>query len=727
MSTSSLSPRTGPEIGRELGGRYRLVAPIGMGTSSRVFLAVDVQLRRRVAVKLLHPALAADDTFLRRFRAEARAAAALSHPNIVAVFDWGEDETDEGTAPYLVTEYLGGGSLRRILDRGRPLTPSQALIVGLDTARALGHAHRRGLIHRDVKPGNLLFDTEGRLRLADFGLARALAEASWTEPMGTMLGTARYASPEQALGRRLDGRSDVYSLALVLIECVTGEVPFVADTTAGTLALRTRADLAVPEELAGLRPTVERAGRLDPSDRPDASGLEISLWAAAETLPRPDPLPLVATIEETEVTAELRLVEGDDGLRSVTRLSETDRHVADVDPVDPGPPADPVAGDDADGDAGGVGATEDRTGPDDDAGEGSDEFGRSPIVVAEEHHLLTASRPVSFGRVEPLTATDGPGDGEGDDRSEHATPTGHRGRPSVRLVVAVLVFVGLLLGAGWWFLIRVPTYEVPKLVGSQVAEARAAARTHGWHLDDDVAVRADGTRAGQVVRQSPSPGGGLAKGGTLRVTVSLGPTLVAVPDVAGVARDQAVAEVERVGLRVGPVSTSHDEKVPAGSVISAGPAPGQEAPAADGTVPKGTTLALVVSDGPAPRTVPDGLTGVPVADAKARLAGEQLGADVSEDYSPTVPVGVVISTGTAPGASVARGSTVGLVVSKGPAPVPVPDVVGRSGTAAAAALQAAGFGVSGIEGSPSSAVLATDPPAGEAHPPGTAVRIFTRR
>ena len=310
------------EIGRELGGRYRLVAPIGIGTSARVYLAVDTQLRRRVAVKLLHAALAADDAFLRRFRAEARAAGALSHPNIVAVYDWGEDETDDGVVPYLVTEYLGGGSLRRILDRGRPLSPSQALIVGLDTSRALAHAHRRGLIHRDVKPGNLLFDTEGRLRLADFGLARALAEAAWTEPTGTMLGTARYSSPEQAVGRRLDGRSDVYSLALVLVECVTGQVPFVADTTAGTLALRTQSDLDVPPELAGLRGTLQRAGRLDPDERPDADEVEISLMAAAETMPRPEPLPLVATLDEAQITSELRLVEGIGGLGAIAVLSE---------------------------------------------------------------------------------------------------------------------------------------------------------------------------------------------------------------------------------------------------------------------------------------------------------------------------------------------------------------------------------------------------------------------
>src|SRR5690606_3382878 len=226
---------------------------------------------------------------------------------------------------------------------------------------------RRGLVHRDVKPGNLLFDTDGRLRLADFGVARALAEAAWTEPSGTMLCTARYASPEQAMGRRLDGRSDVYSLALVLIECVTSRVPFAADTTTGTLALRTQGDLEVPDDLAGLRGTLERAGRLDPEQRPDAAEVEISLLAAAESMPRPEPLPLVATLDEAQITAELRLVEGIDGLGVVTALD------ADELPV----PEDPVTG---------RSEVVDRTVDEPEVLE------RTPIVVAEEHHLLATSR-----------------------------------------------------------------------------------------------------------------------------------------------------------------------------------------------------------------------------------------------------------------------------------------------------------------------------------------------
>ena len=717
--------------GRELGGRYRLVAPIGIGTSSRVYLAVDNQLRRPVAVKLLHEALAEDDAFLRRFRAEARAAGALSHANIVAVYDWGEDRTDAGLVPYLVTEYLGGGSLRKILDRGTPLSPSQTLIVGLDATRALAHAHRRGLIHRDVKPGNLLFDTDGRLRLADFGLARALAEASWTEPSGSSMGTARYASPEQALGKRLDGRSDVYSLALVLVECVTGSVPFSADTTAGTLALRTQSDLVLGPELGGLRGPLERAGRLDPAARPDADELEIALMAAAEVLPRPEPLPLVATLGETQITEELRLVEGM-GVRPLG--------AAGVALAATGPAADPSGEGAGVADGAGTGAAErdvpvardDRPVFSDDpsVAAAADPFEtppgqtgplvRTPIVVAEEHHLLSASRPASFGRVEPLGASPvSPG---------LPPPVEPKARRPWRRVVAVLLAVALLVGgaAGWWFLIRVPVHEVPSFVGQDVGEVRSRAADLGWELDDRTVVRQDGTTPGEVVAQDPRAGSDLAEGETLVVSVSLGATLVPVPALAGLAEGDARAALDAAGLAVGAVTTANDEQVASGSVVSAAPSPGQEDPDPTGQLPKGTTLDLVVSSGPAPRQVPDGLAGASLADAKAKLAAVQLEAGVTEQYDEAVPAGVVMSAGIAAGTEVERGSAVPLVVSRGPAPIAVPAVAGQSGTAAAAALEAAGFAVAGIEGSPSGVVLATDPPAGELHPRGTAVRIFTR-
>src|ERR1700719_2607352 len=180
-------PQISDSIGRVLGTRYRLLSALGTGASAHVFLAEDVSLQRHVAVKVLLPGLASDTSFLKRFGAEARSVASLNHPHILRVFDWGED-TD---GPYLVTEYLGGGSLRDLLDRGVRLSHSQAAQLGAEAAQGLAYSH-----------------------------SRALAEAAWTEPAGAMVGTARYASPESAEGKKVDGRADVYSLALVLYEAV---------------------------------------------------------------------------------------------------------------------------------------------------------------------------------------------------------------------------------------------------------------------------------------------------------------------------------------------------------------------------------------------------------------------------------------------------------------------------------------------------------------------------
>src|SRR5688500_17800768 len=283
MRTSGVADLTG----RVLAGRYRLVAPLGTGASGRVYAAWDVRLQRKVAVKVLHAALADDSGFLRRFGAEAQLAASLHHPNVVGVYDWGEDET-----PFMVLELLEGGSLRSLLDRGDRLTPAQAAAVGRQIAAGLAYAHARGLVHRDVKPANLLFDEQGTARVADFGLARALAEASWTEPAGAVLGTARYAAPEQVRGV-VDARSDVYSLALVLVEAVTGTVTFAADTSLTTLLARAERHSEAPPQLGDLAPVLERAGRADPDDRyPDARAFAFALADAASVLAAPDPISL---------------------------------------------------------------------------------------------------------------------------------------------------------------------------------------------------------------------------------------------------------------------------------------------------------------------------------------------------------------------------------------------------------------------------------------------------
>ena len=282
--------------GRVLAGRYLLHGAIGTGASGRVYVADDQRLRRRVAVKVLHAALADDTAFLRRFRAEAQLAASLHHSNIVTVYDWGEDDV-----PFMVLELLEGGSLRSMLDQNTPLTVSQAARVGRDVAAALEYAHARDVLHRDVKPANLLFDEHGIVRVADFGLARALAEASWTEPAGGMLGTARYASPEQAMGLQLDARSDLYSLALVLVEAVTGRVPFASDTTIGMLTARTQRPLIAPDELGPLAAVIDRAGRLKPEERyPDAGTMRQALADVGDSLPPPGALVLAGMVDQAD-------------------------------------------------------------------------------------------------------------------------------------------------------------------------------------------------------------------------------------------------------------------------------------------------------------------------------------------------------------------------------------------------------------------------------------------
>lgn len=711
------SPRITDETGRVLGGRYRLVAPVGTGTSSRVFLAIDLQLKRRVAVKLLHEALAEDQGFLQRFRAEARAAGALNHPNIVSVFDWGEDTSQGVLLPYLVTEYLGGGSLRSMLDQSGLLSQSQTLVVGLQTARALAHAHLRGLVHRDVKPGNLLFDEEGRLRLADFGLARALAEASWTEPSGSMAGSTRYASPEQALGRRLDGRSDVYSLALILVECVTGRVPLVGETTASTLALRTQSDVELDASLGGLRSVLERAGRLDPADRPEAAEFEIALMAAAEELARPEPLPIVLTLGEAEQTTELRQVSG---LGLIQELG-----------------ADPVEGDYRQQEAG-------------------QEFGEAGTQAAASGGIaslgLAADQEPQFAAVAPVASGEPFSDQTpfaaasvvltGPETEAHTNAAGAqhetalgaaskartaRKKPNKRALIAAVVAALVLAVAGWWFFIRVEVHDVPDLIGLNLQVATDQATELGYIVDSSTKDRQDGTVAGQVLAQSPAPKSPLAEGSTVQLTVSLGATLTPLPAVAGLPEAEARAQLLAAGVAVGSVTRSINEDVAKDAVISATSAPGQEQVNAQGEIPKGTVLDLAVSDGPAPRVVPEGLVGSTVDQARAALAAVQLEAAVNEEFSETAAPGYIISSNKEPGAEVPRGYTLTLGMSKGPQPIAVPDVRNLSGSQAAAQLESQGLTVSGIEGPPSGLVLQTDPTPGELVPRGTAVRIFTNQ
>lgn len=699
------------ETGQTFGDRYQLVAPLGVGTSARVYLAADLQLKRRVAIKVLHESLAEDQAFLKRFRTEARTAAALSHENILSVFDWGEDHVDDRVVPYLVTEYLPGGTLRDLLDRGIQLTPSQALQVGLEVASALSHAHERGLVHRDIKPGNLLFDAQGHIRLTDFGLARALAEASWTEPVGSTIGSVRYASPELALGRRLDGRSDVYSLSLVLIESMTGEVPLLGETSQETLQIRTQEDVRIDYPTGAFRSVLERAGRIEPDARPESGELVISFLAAASDLTRPEPIPILGHDGGTDLTTELSRNEllGKSGIVFTESAGESSTR------------ADSTSG------LSGQGQTTDEI----DLRSDRDDSVSRPLSVPQ----LQADQIPQEPRWAPSTTVAEPDrspirNSESVASRSEEPPLKEKKRRSTRTKVLLSLLVILLLAgigaAGWWFFIRVPTVIVPTLVGVQAEEGQQQIEELGLVFDGSASDREDGSVPGQILRQDPEAGIELAEGETVVVTVSLGWTLAAVPDVANQPVTDAVAAIESAGFIIGETQPVHDEEIAVDVVMSVTPAPDSPAPDGQGRLPKNTVMDLVVSLGPAPRVMPEGIVGVSYDNAAAALEAVQLVPERTNSYSSSVDAGVVISTSETPGTELPRGAKVTVEVSRGPAPIEIPDVRYHSAAIASQMLEDAGFIVDSIDGSASALVTSTTPAVGELHQRNTRIKIHTR-
>jgi len=293
-------------------------------------------------------------------------------------------------------------------------------------------------------------------------------------------------------------------------------------------------------------------------------------------------------------------------------------------------------------------------------------------------------------------------------------------------VALLIVLAVLALGSGAafaWMKLMVPTHKVPKLIGLTEQQARAQADANHWNVRR-LEGRQDFSTPGNVIAQDPPEGKSLAENKTVTITVSLGNTLVNVPaDLPGKTVADATAELQATSLDLGTQTAQHDETVPAGTVISVDPATPPQ-------LPKGEKVNVIVSDGPAPRTVPQLTPTMTFDQASQTLAAVQLVAVQGDDinqFSDTVPAGQIIGTDPPAATEVPRGSKVKVIFSKGPQPIPIPDVRGQSVAAATAALQAAGFPVVGVTGSPTNPVLFTDPPPDEPHQRGTGVTLFTRR
>ena len=602
-------PVADPLVGVLLNGRYRLEAGIARGGMAAVYRGTDLTLDRTVAVKMMRPALAEDPDFVDRFAREARAAAKLSSADVVAVYDQGTDVVS-GTA-YLVMEHVEGSTLRDVVEQG-PLPAREALDLLEPVLRALSAAHEAGLVHRDVKPENVLLGRDGRVKVADFGLARAVESSNLTATTGLLIGTVAYLAPEQVEHGRADARTDVYSAGILLFELLTGEPPYSADM-AMTVAFRhVHEDVPAPSTLVEGLPIavdelVQSATRRDPSARPvDAGAFLAQLRAVRAHLAPADPEAgpvLRRTAHPTLVVPRPAAVAPRRRRRGVVALWSVLAALVLAAAV-----------------AGGWYLLEGR-------------YTAAPSVLEQPRaEALAVLNEQGFS----VDVVDEPG--FSDDVAEGAVLS-QDPEPDGRVVEGGRI--ALVLSAG-------PEFRaVPAVQGLTPEQAVASIQDAG--LTAAVSEAFDpAVAAGTVVSTSPAAGQDLRKGDEVAVVVSKGPDLVPVPVVTGQPATEAQAAVEAGGLTV-ELTEVFSERVEKGLVAAQEPA--------DGSAPRSSTVELQVSKGPERIVVPD-LDGQRREDAEAAL--EALGLEVSVRAIPGP--GIVRSTRPGAGEPVKRGSTVTLNV-----------------------------------------------------------------
>lgn len=627
-------------------GRYEMVRHVARGGMAQVYLAKDIWLDRPVALKVLFPELSVDESFVERFRREAQAAANLSHPNIVSIYDWGQGERTY----FIVMEYVDGYTLSSLI-RELPLEPARAAAIGADVAAALEFAHRHGVIHRDVKPGNVLIDRSGQVKVADFGIARAVGASEGLTQTGAVMGTATYFSPEQAQGFPVDGRSDVYSLGVVLYEMVAGRAPFVGDNPVAIAYKHVR---EAPPPLSQLVPNLPRAFESitmkalakDPNER----------YQSAEDL-RADLLRFArgqgVLAEEYLATSLNTAVAGPTAALGATQVAQR------VNATSALPNATLVE-------------TEDE----------EEITSRHHGLLAVLSVLLVAALAVLiyFGgkdlrlwgadRALPVPTV------AGRSASAAMAELRHKGfhnvtessRPSSRWAkdkaigtipasgsrVTTTRHIVLLVSSG------PPAVKVDSVAGDPESQALAALKSEG--LNPVVHHRhSNSVTTGDVISTSPTAGQPLKRGSAVEVYVSSGKQKVTIPSLTGHSPGTAGSKLTRLGLNVtGDVSES-SSSVPAGEVV-------RTSPPANASVDIGSSVTIYVSSGP-PKAVVPNLSGQTESQAQASLQA----AGLSGNFTPqtvTSPSqnGVVVGQSPSSGISVKSGSTVTVDIGSYTAP-----------------------------------------------------------
>lgn len=672
-----------PLIGRLLEGRYRILDRIARGGMSTVYGAIDERLDRHVAVKIMAPALSSDDTFTDRFSREARAAARLNHVNAVAVFDQGVDASGGPPNVFLVMELVQGRTLRDLIrERGGRFSVAEAVSIMEPVLSALSAAHRAGLVHRDVKPENILLSTDGLVKVADFGLARAVDSDAASTRTGLMMGTVAYCPPEQIVHGHTDPRSDVYSAGVVFFELLTGRPPYHGDSAMNVAYQHVHSRVPAPSSRVGGIPIeideiVVAATDSDPSGRPqDASAFLAELADTRAKLSLPiKPVPVL------EGRARVGLP------HAVTAMPDGTA----------GPPQ-------------------------------PTDFTR-PVQGVPPHSTRQIQRPMPPPQYAPANAPPPvlipprrPG-------KPPLTARQRRRRRRIAMLIVVILLgaasvAGGIIGVKYfrdWSAAR--NQQVPKVSGYTVSKATHTLVAVGYTVDHSLTNEFSETVPPDlVIGTDPSGGQTLAKGGTVRLIVSLGKHRIPVPSVRNDSVADAETAIQGPGLSIKRFVTRPSVHIKQGDVITTRPPPGSP-------VKPGTAVVVVQSSGLPSFTVPQVPDGTSYDDAAAAITGVRhahFQVAPRKRFSDTVPAGDVIRVDGA-GQKAEYGSKIRVYISKGPHMVAVPDVTEfEPYDQVAAALQQAGLvpNVRRIQGGRYGRVYQINPPSGTPVPVGSTVTVW---
>lgn len=664
--------RAGPDalVGRLLDRRYRIGPRIARGGMASVYEATDIRLDRTVAVKVMHPGLGDDDDFAQRFVREARAAAKLNHPHVVGVYDQGDDDG----VVFLAMEYVPGHTLRDVIRKESPMTPARALSLLEPVVSALAAAHRAGLIHRDVKPENVLIGDEahgGRVKVADFGLAKAVStDTHHTATGGVLIGTVSYLAPELVVDGRSDARADVYAAGVVLYELLTGSKPHEGESPIQVAYRHVHEDVpppsaVVPDIPAYVDALVARATARDRSQRPaDAGVLLHQIHRVAQALRD-------GVVDDPELTADLA-----PRAAAAPDLEHDDENDTAPEPFDP--------------------------------------VAMANYREHEDHSHTTA--------IERLPEASVPSRLPAPRKPSPPVPviTNARRRSvkgPVFFLLVVLLLASLGIGAWWFGYARYTT--TPGVLG--VTQAAATSELDRAGLDVEVGTPrfSETVEAGIVLGSEPEPGERVLKDGTVTLVVSLGPERYDVPPLAGMTEDQAQDAITEGKLAFGSTTEKFSDTVPVGQVMRSDPVAGT-------TVKPDTAVDLVVSKGRRPIEIKD-WTGQDADKAIAAMEKRKLEVEVTgEEFSDTVAEGDVISQNPTTG-PLFKGDKVELVVSQGPELVEVPRVIAKGVDAATEELEGLGFVVD-VQNSDNyiglGFVFSTSPSAGDMVAKGSTITLY---